>query len=103
MIGLGTAGWYFFTERIIESKWFFGEVGLRSAFAFALPLVVGGLGAHALLEWKGRRFATLVFILSGNRSDFGRSRDGGELGSIARACDLGGRYFATDRAGFGCD
>ncbi|MGJ8726210.1 MAG: hypothetical protein ACSHYB_16760 [Roseibacillus sp.] len=65
MIFLGTAGWYLFTERIIESRWFFGEVGLGSALAFALPLVIGGLGSHALLEWKGRRFATLVFILVG--------------------------------------
>ena len=65
MIVAGTGGWYFFTKSIIESHWFYGEVGIRSAFAFALPLVVGGLGAHALLEWKGRRFATLVFILGG--------------------------------------
>ena len=65
MVFLGTAGWYFFTERIIESHWFFGEVGWRTALAFALPLTVAGLGGHALLEWKGRRATTLVFILLG--------------------------------------
>lgn len=50
MIALRTAGWYFFTERIIESHWFYGEMGLQSALAFTLPLVIGGLGTHALLE-----------------------------------------------------
>lgn len=65
MVVLGTVGWYFFTERIIESHWFYGEVGLRTGLAFLLPLAVGGLGAHALLEWKGRRFASLIFILVG--------------------------------------
>lgn len=65
MILLGTVGWFSFTEKIIESHWFYGELGFKALMAFALPLAVAGLGGHALLEWKGRRAMTLLCILLG--------------------------------------
>ncbi|WP_411846280.1 hypothetical protein AAFN60_01030 [Roseibacillus persicicus] len=65
MILLGTIGWFVFTKNIIESHWFFGEVKVFSAVAFALSLVTAGFGWQAILEWKGRRAGTLVFILLG--------------------------------------
>ena len=65
MVLLGAIGWFFFTKRIIESHWFFGEVGWKTALAFALPLTIAGLGSHALFELKGRRAATFAFILLG--------------------------------------
>lgn len=65
MVLLGTGGWFFFTERIIESHWFYGNVSLSIFLAYLLPLAIGGLGFQALLEGKGHRVATLFFILLG--------------------------------------
>ena len=63
MVCLGTAAWFVFTKKIIESDWFFGSLNPQSLVAFALPLFIGGMGCHAILECKGRRVMTLVFIL----------------------------------------
>src|SRR4029450_11421162 len=62
----GAAGWFLFTEALVESRWFPGhEVPLRALFFFAAVMLTGGVGFQALLEAKGGRVIGLTAIFVG--------------------------------------
>jgi hypothetical protein len=62
----GAAGWYVFTQALVESRWFPGhEVPLKVLGYFTAIMLTGGLGFHALLEAKGGRFVGLAIIFVG--------------------------------------
>ena len=62
----GAGGWYVFTQALVESRWFPGHaVPLQTLGFFAVVMLSGGMGFHALLEAKGGRFVGLAVILVG--------------------------------------
>ena len=62
----GAVGWFVFTRALVESSWFPGhEVPLPVLGYFALVMLTGGLGFHALLEAKGGRIVGLAVIFVG--------------------------------------
>jgi len=62
----GAAGWYFFTQALVESRWFPGhQVPLLVLGYFTVIMLTGGLGFHALLEAKGGRVVGLAIIFVG--------------------------------------
>jgi hypothetical protein len=66
MAACGAAGWFLFTQAVVESRWFPGaEMPHTALGAFALVFFAGGLGFHALLESKGGRITALAAILVG--------------------------------------
>lgn len=61
----GAGGWFVFTRALVESRWFPGHDLSPAALGFfAVILLSGGLGFHALLEAKGGRttFLAVVFV-----------------------------------------
>ncbi len=63
---VGAAGWFLFTEALVESRWFPGHTVPLSTFGFfAAVLLTGGIGFQSLLEAKGGRTLTLVGIFVG--------------------------------------
>ncbi|MEM9480852.1 MAG: hypothetical protein AAGA58_14445, partial [Verrucomicrobiota bacterium] len=66
MVMMGIAGWFVFAKAVVEAHWFPGQILHPQALAaFALVLVTGGLGFHAILEGRGGRAAGLAAILIG--------------------------------------
>ena len=62
----GAVGWFVFTRALVESRWFPGHaVPLPVLGHFALVMLTGGLGFHALLEAKGGRIVGLAVIFVG--------------------------------------
>jgi hypothetical protein len=62
----GAGGWFVFTQALVESRWFPGhELPLKTLGFFAVVLLSGGLGFHALLEAKGGRAVGLAVIFVG--------------------------------------
>ena len=62
----GAAGWFLFTQALVQSRWFPGhEVPLRTFAVFAAVMVTGGVGFQALLEAKGGRAVGLAAIFVG--------------------------------------
>ncbi|MEM0896125.1 MAG: hypothetical protein AAGJ79_04500 [Verrucomicrobiota bacterium] len=66
MVTIGVAGWYVFAKAVVEAHWFPGQLlHPRALPAFALVLMTGGLGFHAILEGRGGRAAGLAAIFIG--------------------------------------
>lgn len=62
----GAGGWFVFTQALVESRWFPGhEVLLQVLGFFAVVMLSGGLGFHALLEAKDGRVVGLAVIFVG--------------------------------------
>ncbi len=62
----GAAGWYVFTQALVESRWFPGhEVPLKVLGYFTVVMLTSGLSFHALLEAKGGRTVGLTVIFVG--------------------------------------
>jgi hypothetical protein len=62
----GAGGWFVFTQALVESRWFPGhELPLGTLGFFAVVMLSGGLGFHALLEAKDGRTVGLAVILVG--------------------------------------
>lgn len=62
----GACGWFVFTRALVESRWFPGQlVPLKTLGFFAVVMLSGGLGLHALLESKGGRVVGLAVIFVG--------------------------------------
>jgi hypothetical protein len=62
----GAFAWYVFTSAVVESRWFPGHaVPLHVLAIFALVMLCGGLGFHALLEAKGARAIGMAILLVG--------------------------------------
>jgi hypothetical protein len=62
----GAAGWYLFTQALVESRWFPGHsVPLRVFGYFAAVMITGGIAFQALLEAKGGRVVGLAAIFFG--------------------------------------
>ena len=62
----GAGAWFIFTRAVIESRWFPGhEVPLAVFGFFAIVMLSGGLGFHAMLESKGGKVVGLAVIFIG--------------------------------------
>jgi MFS family permease len=62
----GAAGWFLFTQALVESRWFPGhEVPLRVLGFFVAVMLTGGVGFQALLEAKGGRFVGMMALFVG--------------------------------------
>lgn len=62
----GAAGWFLFTQALVESRWFPGHtVPLRVFGFYAAVMLTGGIGFQALLEAKGGRILGLAAIFVG--------------------------------------
>ncbi|MEK7952108.1 hypothetical protein [Luteolibacter soli] len=62
----GAAGWFLFTQGLVESRWFPGHVmTTKILLFFALVMVTAGVGFQVLLEAKGGRVVGLVTIFAG--------------------------------------
>ena len=62
----GAAGWFIFTQALVESRWFPGHaVPLRTFGYFAAVMLAGGVGFQTLLEAKGGRVIGLTAICLG--------------------------------------
>ncbi|MCK9589470.1 MAG: ATP-binding cassette domain-containing protein [Terrimicrobiaceae bacterium] len=66
MVLAGAAGWFLFTQALVESRWFPGHHAPAGLFVcFVAVLLAGGAGYQTLLEAKGGRVALLAGILGG--------------------------------------
>ncbi|MEA3187043.1 MAG: hypothetical protein QOD99_873 [Chthoniobacter sp.] len=62
----GAAGWFLFTQGLVESRWFPGHVvSLRTLGFFAAVMLTGSIGFQSLLEAKGGRVVGLTAIFVG--------------------------------------
>lgn len=62
----GGAGWYLFTQAVVESRWFPGqEVPVSTLAFFGVVMLVYSVAFQALLEGRGGRAVGLAAILAG--------------------------------------
>lgn len=62
----GAAGWFIFTQAVVESRWFPGhDVSLKVLGIFTLVIVSTSVAFHSLLEAKGGKIVGLCVIFVG--------------------------------------